>query len=201
MNFLILVRRITYTLFFLVTIINFFSKIDVLYILNLTLLIFLCFYELIVIVDLKTKPIEDGTVVRDGLSDFEGSDHEKLLKNKIENCLDSNKYNEDFINIVRYLLQTNEYLSTNYTLGDLENSYGISKKQISEIIYQNTGNNFTNLIAKLRINYAKTLIEAKMPYTFDYLSSQVGFCSRSSFYKYFKYFEGVTPKEYQLKLN
>src|SRR5690606_40799606 len=95
------------------------------------------------------------------------------LKNKIENCLDSNKYNEDFINIVRYLLQTNEYLSTNYTLGDLENSYGISKKQISEIIYQNTGNNFTNLIAKLRINYAKTLIEAKMPYTFDYLSYQV----------------------------
>lgn len=201
MNFLILVRRITYTLFFLVTIINFFSKIDVLYILNLTLLIFLCFYELIVIADLKTKPIEDESVVRDGLSDFEGSDHEKLLQNKIENCLDSNKYNEDFINIVRYLLQTNEYLSTNYTLGDLENSYGISKKQISEIIYQNTGNNFTNLIAKLRINYAKTLIEAKMPYTFDYLSYQVGFCSRSSFYKYFKYFEGVTPKEYQLKLN
>lgn len=201
MNFLLLIQRGIYTLFILVTLFNFVSDYVIWDLLILTLIIGIVFYEVILYTSSNRIKISD---LENEYSKNKQSTNNKLqtlLGDKFENCLDNNKYDEDFLNIIRYLLRTNEYLSPNYTLSDLEKGYGLSKRKMSYIIHTNVGCSFTNLIAKLRINYAKNLINAQTSYTFEHLSSKVGFCSRSSFNKYFKYFEGVTPKEYKLNLS
>lgn len=118
-----------------------------------------------------------------------------------EGSLDLDSFFDDYQKVILHLKLSKDYLSITYTLSDLEADINLPKKRISEVIRFNTGGNFYRLVAKLRINHAKMLIDTNFPYSFEHLSSEVGFASRSTFNKYFKDFEGVTPKEYKLKIN
>ena len=70
-----------------------------------------------------------------------------------------------------------------------------------EAITQNAEFNYNELINLYRVNEAKAIIKSKLlsggnPLANKELYSEAGFNSLSSFYRAFKFFTGLTPREY-----
>lgn len=107
----------------------------------------------------------------------------------------------DIKTINNFFLDSEIYLSYNFSIDDLSSQTGIERKRLSYLINKGMGINYYKLVAYHRINNAKKIIELESAYTLEYIASQCGFTSTSIFIKYFKEFVGVTPKKYQNKFN
>ncbi|MDO9509703.1 MAG: helix-turn-helix domain-containing protein [Candidatus Magasanikbacteria bacterium] len=98
-----------------------------------------------------------------------------------------------------YLNEFKPYLNEDFSLGNLEREIGISSKRISLSIKKRYNLNFAQYINKLRVNYftSKLLEDEKLRnYTIEDLSLKFGFSSPNSFYHYFKYYTGQTPRKF-----
>lgn len=71
----------------------------------------------------------------------------------------------------------------------------ISSSYFSRIFYKKTGENFTNYLTKLKINWSKELLEATDIYI-NRISGTLGFIKSGYFIKKFKIQTGVTPAIY-----
>lgn len=91
------------------------------------------------------------------------------------------------------------YLNPEYSINQLQKDIEIDRKVVSQAINKIEGINFYQFLASYRIKYAKSVLKSNDRYTLESLSSECGFYSKSSFNKYFKYFEGETPSRFKLK--
>lgn len=100
------------------------------------------------------------------------------------------------------LIMTEEKLFTNPDLKLLEvaKKLDLSVHELSKLINDNMGKNFTDYINEYRIEEAKQLIKNNSLYTIEAIGNQSGFNSKSAFYKAFKKFTDVTPAKYKSKL-
>jgi len=73
----------------------------------------------------------------------------------------------------------------------------ISTHELSKLINDNMGKNFTDFINEYRIQQAKQLIQDNSLYTIEAIGNQSGFNSKSAFYKAFKKITGITPAKYK----
>jgi AraC-like DNA-binding protein len=88
------------------------------------------------------------------------------------------------------------YLDPNLSLQKLSRHVGALPNQISQTLNEQIGSTFFDYIAHHRIEAAKPLILEGAANSLA-ISLDVGFNSRSTFYKAFKRETGMTPKTYR----
>ena len=109
---------------------------------------------------------------------------------------------EQHLKIVQSLQKTHMFLNPEKNLSHLAISTKMSPKLIIDLIYDFESLSVTNYLNKLRIKYAKQKIAEGYLYKFsiEALLLESGFKSPQTFYRNFKKFEGITPKEYHNSL-
>lgn len=106
-------------------------------------------------------------------------------------------YNSEIINKVVNLIAQN--YSEHLTLKKLSVATMVSVPTLRVLIKKETGENFTDILLKHRVNAAKYLLkEGNM--SIQEIANTVGYSSTPFFFKMFKKITGMTPKEYSLSL-
>lgn len=90
------------------------------------------------------------------------------------------------------------YIDPNLSLQKLSQHVGALPNQVSQTLNQEIGATFFDYVARWRIEASKSLIRAGDVSVLT-VALQVGFNSKSTFYKAFKRETGFTPKGYRLK--
>lgn len=97
------------------------------------------------------------------------------------------------------------YLNKRFSKTQLAGMMRITEPQLSQLLKEHHGKGYTDYINYYRVAYFKKLIEKENFKDFTLLSIGIecGFNSKTSFYRVFKSFTGLTPSEYmeQLKQN
>jgi len=93
------------------------------------------------------------------------------------------------------------FLDANLSLEGLSVYANIPKHHISYIINTSLESNFYEWLAKYRIAYSIQLLNSGTDnLKLEFLANLCGFNSRTSFTRYFKQFNGISPSEYRLKI-
>lgn len=92
------------------------------------------------------------------------------------------------------------YKNPNLTLGDLAKAVEVSSHQLSAVLNDHAGKNFTSYINEYRVNKACAMIAANHPFSLEAIGYEVGFNSKSTFYASFKKVKGTTPSLYKESL-
>lgn len=104
--------------------------------------------------------------------------------------------------IEAYLHTEKVYLDPQLTLVKLSQQLGLSRKDISQVINQQHGQNYSNYIAQLRVEEAKKLLQNPQydHYKIASIAYESGFNSLSSFNNHFKRVVGQTAQSYRKSL-
>lgn len=89
------------------------------------------------------------------------------------------------------------YTNPDLKLGDLSREIQISAHQLSQLLNDELGKNFTTYVNKFRIEEACRILSSDYRFTLESVGYEVGFNSKSTFFVAFKKFKGVTPAVYQ----
>lgn len=96
-----------------------------------------------------------------------------------------------------------EFISINYSksisLEDLGKEFYMNPNYLCRLIKKKTGENFTDILTKTRIEKAKELIKSSNYKTYE-VAEKVGINDSRYFSQMFKKIEGVTPSEYKNKV-
>lgn len=100
----------------------------------------------------------------------------------------------------KVLLETELYKNPNLKLNDLAQKINISAHQLSQLLNDNLGKNFSAYINEYRINAACQLIATHPHLTLEAIGYEVGYNSKSTFYTAFKKVKDTTPAFYKESL-
>ncbi len=102
--------------------------------------------------------------------------------------------------IVTILLKKKKYKDKEYSAKRLAEDLETNTRYVSAVVSVCFGMNYTSLVNKYRVEYAKTLLKDKRyrNLKMEDVSDMVGFSNRQSFYAAFYKFTGVTPRQYKL---
>jgi AraC-like DNA-binding protein len=89
------------------------------------------------------------------------------------------------------------YKNPDLKLHELSREVQISGHQLSALLNEHLGKNFTTYINEFRIAEACKMIRADQRFTLEAIGYEVGFNSKSTFFAAFKKIKGVTPSNYQ----
>jgi AraC-like DNA-binding protein len=94
------------------------------------------------------------------------------------------------------------YLDCELTLGKMADMLEIDEHELTRILNEEMNVNFYGLINKYRIETVKAKLNEPSNRNFTIMASayESGFNSKSTFYRIFKEYTGITPKEYLAKL-
>ena len=120
-----------------------------------------------------------------------------LISYKIINCLAEN---EKLINEQRFKFMVDNYLETNFYknigLIDVAKELGLTRNYFSSLFKKEVGENFVEYLTQYRIEIAKKkLADGNLP--ISKIAEMVGFNDVKYFFRVFKKYERITPKEYQ----
>lgn len=104
-----------------------------------------------------------------------------------------------FLEVRRKVEQNKLYLNQELTLRLLSQQVGVNEKKLSAWINEFTESNFYQMINSYRIAEFKAQLSDPANKNFSLLgiAQNSGFRNKSTFYKVFKEFEGITPSEYK----
>ncbi len=89
------------------------------------------------------------------------------------------------------------YLNPNLTLNDIAQALGTNRTYVSNYLGQQVGQTFYDYINELRIEKKSVpLMEEHPEYTFEFVATQSGFASMSTFRRAFVKKMGMTPSQY-----
>jgi PAS domain S-box-containing protein len=97
--------------------------------------------------------------------------------------------------LFRYLER--HYANPNLCLDSIAEAFNLNSSYLSRYFKEQTGMNYVEYLAMLRIKKAKTLLVAYPRQTIDAVGMQAGFSGKATFIRTFKRFEGVTPGTYR----
>jgi AraC-like DNA-binding protein len=92
------------------------------------------------------------------------------------------------------------FKNPNLTLNELAKVVNVSGHQLSQVLNDHLGNNFSSYINEYRINEACKMMEANNPFSLEAIGYEVGFNSKSTFYTAFKKIKATTPLLYKEKM-
>ncbi|RLD49766.1 MAG: hypothetical protein DRI94_10435 [Bacteroidetes bacterium] len=126
----------------------------------------------------------------------------KLTIFESKNIKDKEKLNINYIN--EYLLSEKAYLNPDFNIFDLCKVFKTNRSYISNIIKQESNNNFRTFINKYRVKDAKDIIkeakEKNINISLEEISKNAGFNSYTTFLRVFKSLEGMSPTLYKDKI-
>ncbi|CAL2105007.1 AraC family transcriptional regulator [Tenacibaculum sp. 190524A02b] len=108
-----------------------------------------------------------------------------------------------FIKIEKYISKNRRFLDNQLSLEILANELQMSSSQLSRIINEETGNNFSFLMNSYRVEFSKQLLTNTTyeSYTITSIALEAGFSSKSTFYNVFKKHTGLTPTQFKNNTN
>ena len=89
----------------------------------------------------------------------------------------------------------------NMKIIDLVHRLGTNRNYIYRAINLDMGISFTEYVNRMRIDYAIELINQQPTRLISEIGEEAGFSSPTSFYRNFKLYKGISPKEYQQNVN
>lgn len=108
--------------------------------------------------------------------------------------------NTDGINLQDKLISTvKKYIEDNYltvTLEDVAKVIHLNASYLSQIFKQKTGCNFSDYLIEVKMKKAAELLQDVRLKTYD-VSERVGYTNAKNFTRAFKYYFGMTPREYR----
>lgn len=153
----------------------------------------------------NSKIVEQGSEVIVEVKEIELAPVVEVVQ-KYEKSKVNGEHLEDYKALVeKVIIGDKYYLDPTCSLERLEKMTKISKHHLSQFFAMQYNSHFNAHINKLRIEFAKKVLkEKKNNITVTELGELSGFNSRTSFFRAFKKFEGMSPSEYideQLRLN
>ncbi len=118
------------------------------------------------------------------------------------NLMNTNEKEDLMKKLELYMEEKKPHRNEKLTIKMLAEQIDITPRQLSQIVNQNYGYNFSDFINLKRVKESQKLLlsESKNKLSILGISYEVGFNSKSSFYSAFKKFTGTTPSDYQKKL-
>ncbi|WP_310557605.1 helix-turn-helix domain-containing protein [Flavobacterium sp.] len=99
--------------------------------------------------------------------------------------------------IKKIMNEKKRYQNPNLSLNEFATEVNISSHQLSQLLNDNLGKNFTTFVNEYRINEACNLILTNDKFTLEGVGYEVGFSSKSTFFSAFKKIKGSTPLNFQ----
>ena len=93
------------------------------------------------------------------------------------------------------------FKNANLTISELAKAVNLSSHQLSQLLNDDLGKNFTSFINEYLINEACRMIRNGHAYTLEAIGYEVGFNSKSTFYAAFRKKTGTTPLLFKEELN
>ncbi|MBR1750558.1 MAG: helix-turn-helix transcriptional regulator [Ruminococcus sp.] len=96
--------------------------------------------------------------------------------------------------------QITRYISDhvdNVTLGELSKQFSYHPNYISALIHKETGKTFKQLVLEERMSRAVILMK-NTTLSNEEIAVMLGYSDQSNFYKAFREFYGVSPREYEI---
>lgn len=96
------------------------------------------------------------------------------------------------------MIKDRVYLVSDLKITTLCKMLNTNRTYVSNLINEETGNNFNNYVNRFRIEHAKELMNQRggSLLVMDFIAQESGFGSTSSFIRAFKSFTGITPGKY-----
>ena len=88
----------------------------------------------------------------------------------------------------------------NLRISDVASELATNKTYVSAILNSMSGEKFTSMITRHRIEYAQRLMREHPDMLLDDVADESGFSSRTSFFRNFKALTGMTPQEWKNKV-
>ena len=85
----------------------------------------------------------------------------------------------------------------NLRINDVASELATNKTYISVLLNSMSGESFTSMITKYRVEYAQKLLREHPDMLVDEVADAAGFSSRTSFFRNFKAVTGMTPQEWR----
>ena len=105
--------------------------------------------------------------------------------------------NEALMNRITELMENKKpYLNSDLKVSDIATALGISSRNVSDCIKLMNGTSFSQYINGYRVEYIKQLLREKPGVKMTEIYIESGFANETSFFRTFKAFEGMTPKEW-----
>ena len=104
--------------------------------------------------------------------------------------------NELYPKVIDHLKKNELYLQPELKLETLAHELGTNMSTLSKCINEASGDNFNQLINRLRVRHSEVLL-LKNEHSISDIAEMVGFANRTSFYRSFKLKTGLSPKEYK----
>ncbi|RKY78247.1 hypothetical protein DRQ07_07810 [candidate division KSB1 bacterium] len=100
-----------------------------------------------------------------------------------------------FNDLIQIIEDKKYYLNHDASLSDVSEKLGINRSYISQVINEEFGKSFSNLINEYRVAEARRLLaeDSERVFTIASVASSVGFNSVNVFNKAFKKYTGITP--------
>lgn len=114
--------------------------------------------------------------------------------------LDKKTNNSNKLNEIKNIIEKEKlFLNPNLSLRILSDRFKLNESYFSHYFNQNSDQNFSNYINKLRIENVKEILinDSFKNYTLVSIALESGFNSKSAFYSSFKKETGLTPTEYR----
>ena len=103
------------------------------------------------------------------------------------------------IRVEKIMKEEKLYLQPNLKIVDLVKRLGSNRNYLYQAINRDMGMSFNEYVNRLRIDYAEQLMAQHPEKTLNEICDLSGFTSSTSFYRNFKQFRGVSPKENAMK--
>jgi len=97
----------------------------------------------------------------------------------------------------RAMTERELFKNPNLKLNDLAKEINVSAHQLSQILNDHVGKNFTLFVNEYRINEACKMLSSDNNLTVDAIGEEVGFNSKSTFFAAFKKIKELTPSTYR----
>ena len=153
----------------------------------------------------RFRIMEDRIVLRENIKkhlDLGQKDFDWDQKEDRQEKIISKKQQELFNKINTHVIDHKLFLDPYLSLETLSNSLELSSGYLSFLINNYSSNNFSDYINELRINQVKQIIKDPeyLNYTIVSIGLESGFNSKSTFYKSFKKFTGMSPAEFKKQI-
>ena len=113
---------------------------------------------------------------------------------------EGNPLSRNLIEQITALIQEQElFRRKNLRITDLAAELATNKTYVSALLNNLSGETFTSLITRLRVEYAQRLMREHPDMHLDDIAEESGFSSRTTFFRSFKALTGMTPQEWKNK--
>ena len=108
---------------------------------------------------------------------------------------------EIYMRLLQILVVEKQYLDPSLTATKLAERMEVDKRVVSAVIVRETGENYTHLVNKLRLDEACKMLKSPRysELTAEQIGLMCGFKNRQSFYTAFDGKMGMTPRQYRNK--